>query len=1411
MMLRLTVRDARASVDVEVVAAPRSRVGTVLDLLPVAVDGRRCYVGTAALDPRGRLADSPLLDGSVLSVGAPAVECHPTAAGALGLLLVVSGTDIGSAAALGPGSHTVSRHARATLPLRDTDVSRRHACVDVGADGVITVQDAGSANGTFVNDARIDGRTTLTPEDDLRVGHDVVRWVPIAPGAAGVRRDASGLAFDRAFAAVPAVPGIEVDLPGEQTVAGNTMGKVTSFVMPLGLAAIGVVTTGSPHMLWMGALGLVGPIGFTISERGQRTRNRRAFALARSEVDGRIAAQTSDELRIRRLRAPGPAETAVTITALRPQLWTRDVSSPLGLTLRVGVADQPASVVTHGRPWPGFTPPILVAAPVTVDLRAVGVLGVVGSREHVQAVLRWLLIQVAALRAPDNLRLMVITVGESDELDWVRWLPHLSGGASDVPCRIGNTERTRADRIDGLHRLITSRLARRVSADTRFEPELVVVLNGALALRRQAGIAELLRDGPRVGVYTLCVDEHAMAECRGVCEVGPDACTLTRAYHEAPVTATPEGITVATAQRLARVLAPLRDRAATGDRQQTMPYPVRLLDVLDLAEPTPDAVDEAWRQRSGPTTRVVIGADANGPVAVDLARQGPHTMLGGATGAGKSILLRTLITALFLANRPDELNLVLVDFKGGSAFLPFEHCAHVTALIRSTGESAADVFDGAAAARMLASIRAEVSRRESLLARYDGEIDHYWSVRGTDPGLPPLPRLVMVFDEFARVLETSPEFLKELVKVAAKGRSLGIHLVLATQSLQGKLSPELKNNISLRISLRQNEPADSLEVLGVTDAAALPGSLHGRGLILCTTAENRTPQAFQTGYLGDPPPSGRSASVLVRVLPWTELGVPRPAPAPLAADGTRTDQDLVVDAIVAAARRSGAPQPHRPLLPALPAALSPSDVDESSLPGTAVPFGLVDEPELQAQPPAFLDLAGRDQLMVAGGPQSGRTTFARTLIHGVVRRLPPDRAHVYVVERRPSGLAAFAELPHCGGVFAPAEADRIRRLITWLEQETRRRAAEGPTTPRPALLLVIDGWDQFENRADPAFTETSLTSRLRDIIATGSPHGVYVVAIGGPDMVNGKLANLYHQRLLLPFSNEQTRRAHVSARGISPPALPGRAVDATTGRHVQVCLPGHLQPIREPADPARLPSTFPALPARVTVRETPPTRPTPTWIPLGIGGPDLAPVGIDLFGAGPHVMLVSGPPESGRTTAALGVVRALRDVGVNVLAIAPPRSPLHQLLPDDPGVRSVSGVTIVDAQLREIVAGFGDRYAVVVDDADQLTVEATKQNFSELPTLLADITHPTSLGRAALVLAGDGAAIVSGQRRAFYRIATEIVAAGARLLLAPDGRVVAKEHGFALEPDQYLTGPPGRGYLGVARETTLVQLFALPD
>jgi S-DNA-T family DNA segregation ATPase FtsK/SpoIIIE len=239
-----------------------------------------------------------------------------------------------------------------------------------------------------------------------------------------------------------------------------------------------------------------------------------------------------------------------------------------------------------------------------------------------------------------------------------------------------------------------------------------------------------------------------------------------------------------------------------------------------------------------------------------------------------------------------------------------------------------------------------------------------------------------------------------------------------------------------------------------------------------------------------------------------------------------------------------------------------------------------------------------------------------------------------------------------------------------------------------------------------------------------------------------------------------------------------------------------------------LPRPFPSMPVRVTLEELglPGSPPSPTWIPIGVGGAGTT-AGLDLFEAGPHLAVVSGPSGSGRTTAAAMLAHGLRRVSIGVLAIAPPRSPLPKLLPLDEGVRVITGTTVKDADLRDAAAVFGDgRYAILVDDCEQITLTPSQEGFSDAPTLFEDVVSPGALGRQALVLCGDATPILSGQRRSLARILGEIMTSGTRILLTPTLPSGAREHGFVLQPDQFFAGPPGRGYLAVGRGAGLVHL-----
>ncbi len=281
------------------------------------------------------------------------------------------------------------------------------------------------------------------------------------------------------------------------------------------------------------------------------------------------------------------------------------------------------------------------------------------------------------------------------------------------------------------------------------------------------------------------------------------------------------GSATAGAQRFARALAPLRD-ATPDDQQSALPAAARLLDLLPFDATDAVALETSWRV-SPRGTRVVLGVGEDGePLVVDLAADGPHTLVAGTTGAGKSELLQTLVAGLALANRPDEMSFVLVDYKGGAAFRDCARLPHTVGTVTD--------LDGHLTERALRSLGAELRRRETVL-RSAGckDLDDYLAT--APAGSPPLARLVLVVDEFATLVEELPDFVGGLVGIAQRGRSLGVHLVLATQRPGGVVSADIRANTSLRIALRVTDPAESTDVVDVRDAADIPRANPGRAVL----------------------------------------------------------------------------------------------------------------------------------------------------------------------------------------------------------------------------------------------------------------------------------------------------------------------------------------------------------------------------------------------------------------------------------------------------------------------------------------------------------------------------------------------------------------------------------------------------
>ena len=616
------------------------------------------------------------------------------------------------------------------------------------------------------------------------------------------------------------------------------------------------------------------------------------------------------------------------------------------------------------------------------------------------------------------------------------------------------------------------------AADPALGPKILLVLDGARALRRIPGMPQVLGTAKKTGVYAVCLDESQRVlpeECAAVISCDPDRpawVSLQGSGLDTLGEVLADQVSVAWADRVARAMAPVRD-VSRDDANAMIPSVARLLDLIGMPDPSPDDVAGLWN-RFGRTTSAAIGVGADGPFGIDLRSDGPHGLIAGTTGAGKSELLQTLIASLAVVNRPDSMTFVLIDYKGGSAFKDCARLPHTVGMVSD--------LDGHLTERALASLSAELKRREEILLHAGAkDIEDYWDARRASPGLPPLPRLMLVIDEFASLVSELPDFVTGLVGIAQRGRSLGVHLILATQRPAGVVSADIRANTNLRIALRVTDVEESADVIDSRDAAFIAKSTPGR----CYVRSGATaPVAVQSARIGGRRPGAGPAEETARVIPvpWAGLGRPLPQAGAAAADDESmvTDLSVLVDAIAGAAAKAGLPEQPSPWLPPLPETITlddlprvPAAADEVPL----IPYGLTDLPARQSREPLALDLSRGGHLVIAGAARSGRSTALRTMAGSVAAHTSPADVHIYAIDCGTGAMLPLTELPHCGAVVTRDQTDRVERLLGKLRGEiTRRqqllaaggfaglaeqRASAAGQHRLPWMLLLLDWWEGY--------------------------------------------------------------------------------------------------------------------------------------------------------------------------------------------------------------------------------------------------------------------------------------------------------------------------------------------------------------
>ncbi|GGU04708.1 MULTISPECIES: type VII secretion protein EccCa [Streptomyces] len=1062
-----------------------------------------------------------------------------------------------------------------------------------------------------------------------------------------------------------------------------------------------------PFMRIMGILMLVSTVGMVIAQlvrfrkgtQGQIADVRRDYLKYLAQTR-RTVRRTARRQRDAQLYLHPSPEQLWSVVAEGSRVWERRVGDKDFGQVRIGLGAQQLAtplVAPDTAPVDELEPLCagamqqflavhgsLDGLPMAVSMRAFYHVTVSGEPEAAQAAARGLVSQLVTLHSPDDMMVAVVAArGAQERWDWTKWLPH-----TQVPGQVdgAGTKRLFGDDLGELESMIRSRLdgRPRFSRDNQpvlDQPHVVVVLDGGMVppdslLAAPEGLQ---------GVTIVEVVSGELDEPRGGLSVvvRPGRLRLESgggfAYEGVP-----DGISLPAAEALARQLAPLR--MGGGDDDEPLLANLDFTDLLNLGDAASVDVARTWRPRSvAERLRVPIGVGEDGqPVMLDLKEaaqegMGPHGLCVGATGSGKSELLRTLVLGLAVTHSSETLNFVLADFKGGATFAGMSQMPHVAAVITNLADDLTLVD------RMGDAIRGELQRRQELLrsAGNYANIHDYEKARAAGAPLEPLASLVLVIDEFSELLTAKPDFIDMFIQIGRIGRSLGVHLLLASQRLEeGKLRG-LDTYLSYRIGLRTFSAAESRTAIGVPDAYHLP-SVPGSGYLKFGTDEmTRFKAAYVSGTYrtGGPRLTAGQMPIERRPALFTASPVPvvyaAPDPAYLTAQRAEQDDalaDTVLDVIVRRLEGQGVPA-HQVWLPPLDQAPSLDQLlpglaqtadrgltaTEYTRPGgLTVPLGLIDKPFEQRREVLYRDFSGAaGHMMVVGGPQSGKSTLMRTLISSFALTHTPAEVQFYALDFGGGGMVSLADLPHVGGVASRLDPERVRRTVAEVlgvlnrreeffrshsidsiaTYRRKRAAGELPGEAWGDVFLVIDGWGGFRNDYD------MLEPVVSDIAARGLGYGIHVVITAARYMeVRAALKDQMLGRLELRLGDVMDSEFDRKVAANVPPGVPGRgqvpeklhfmgALPRIDGSSSAVDLSEGTAAFVQAAKSAWTGAPAPAvrlLPRRLPAEQLPKGFEYPQHgIAIGIDETNLEPVFVD-FETDPF-FLIFGESESGKT------------------------------------------------------------------------------------------------------------------------------------------------------------------------------------
>ncbi|GAA3538247.1 type VII secretion protein EccC [Amycolatopsis ultiminotia] len=1303
--------------------------------------------------------------------------------------------------------------------------------------------------------------------------------------------------------AAPRPPGGEVHLepPPEvpRTIPGNIVAKAIPGVMifaSLGMMVFMFTAGGrQPTTIMMSGMMLMGTVGMLAggggkgggAKKAEMDEDRKDYLRYLGQMRDRAREAMVDQRAALEWVHPDP-QSLWSLAASR-RMWERRQNDQDFLHLRVGRSSHRLAtrlVPPQTGPVDELEPIATLALrrfvrahsivpdlPTQITLRGFAAVSMQGERGLTRALTRAMVAQLVSFHSPDDVMIAVATSGRAkEEWEWAKWLPHVqhpsvSDGIGQLRMMAGSLAQVETWLDEELRE--RQRFSRNATPPPD-QPHVVIIVDDGEVTREE----QIILEEGLVGVTLIDLSDSIgnLAARRGLRLVVEEERLGARSAGGVEWFGRPDRLSVVEAEALARLIAPYR--VSSGGVEATDDEPLlsnpTLLELLGIpGDPMTFDVQGAWRPRPvRDRYRVPFGVGEYGQaVELDIKEaamegMGPHGLCIGATGSGKSEFLRTLVLGLLATHSSTALNMILVDFKGGATFLGLDKAPHVAATITNLAGDLTLVD------RMKDAIAGEVARRQEVLAK--GNYKNVWDyekARENGADIDPLPALFICIDEFSEMLTAKPDFIDIFLQIGRVGRSLQMHMLLASQRLEeGKLRG-LDTFLSYRIGLKTFSAAESRAAIGVPDAFELP-SIPGSGYLKFDTS---TMVRFKASYVSGPyRPAGIKAAgpaaTVVRADKRPQLFVPdfvelppepEPEPEPVEDEPKQQESEettepseleVIVDRLI-----GQGPPAHEVWLPPLD---EPSSLD-TMLPNLnptedrglspvgffgngrlQVPIGIVDRPFEQRRDLLWGDFSGAaGHGIVAGGPQSGKSTMLRTLIMSMALTHTPEEVQFYCLDLGGGTLAGLADLPHVGGVaVARREPDKARRIVAELTTlmteregrfgalgvdsmtEFRNRKRRGEITAEQDgfgdAFLVVDNWRALRDDFD------ELEQSITRLATQGLAYGVHVVISANrwADLrpaIKDMLGTRFELRLGDPTESEMDRRT----AGNVPPGRPGRGLTRDK-LHLLTGLPridGSSDPDTVAAGVAdavakirgawrgRVAPQVRLLPELITYEDVVAQDPhrDSKLVPFGVNEENLAPVYLD-FDAEPHYFAFADG-ESGKTNLLRQIARGITEryspqegvillvdyrrtmlgflQGDSLLGYAVSSAQLDSMIQDVHGsmTRRLPGPDVTQEQLKNRSWWTGPELFIMVDDYDLVATQTS----NPLKPLSEFLAQAKDVGLHLIVVRRTG-----GASRASY----DPIIGKLKELAAP-GMVMngSKDEGALIGNIKPGPMPPGRG------------------